>query len=262
MASSSECLRTAILLGAGLIAGFINAIAGGGTIITFPALIFAGMSPVIANTTSTVALLPGALGGVFGYRHNLAAASRWIRLFAGVSAAGGLIGGALLLHTSAALFAWLAPFLVLFATLLFTLNGILSGLQRRRSVDSARFTQPRWVACALLFQFAVAIYGGYFGAGIGILMLASLGILGVENIHEMNTVKGALGFLINCVAAVYFAWSGFIQWPGALLMAAGSVAGGYGGARLAQKIPQKVVRNLVTLIGFMIAGVMYFRQRV
>lgn len=226
MAISSDLSRTGILLGAGLIAGFINAIAGGGTIITFPALIFAGMNPLIANTTSTVALLPGAVGGVFGYRRNLGAVKRWIRLFAGVSAVGGLIGGVLLLHTSAALFAWLVPFLVLFATVLFTLHGFFSGFMKKGAPRKSRFSEPRWVASALIFQFVVAIYGGYFGAGIGILMLASLGILGFENIHEMNTVKGVLGFLINFIAAVYFIWRGFIQWPSALLMAAGSVAGG------------------------------------
>jgi uncharacterized membrane protein YfcA len=218
------------------------------------------MSPITANTTSTVALLPGALGGIYGYRKNIPAVYRWLRLFAGLSAAGGLLGGVLLTRTSPALFNWLAPFLVLFATILFTAHGVFSRLFRRLAPGPGRSVDRRWLAGAFCFQFLVAVYGGYFGAGIGILMLASLGILGFEHIHEMNTVKNVLAFLINSVAALYFIWRGFIDWPNAAFMAAGSVAGGYLGAHLAQKVPQAVVRGLITAIGLIISLTLFLRR--
>ncbi len=220
----------------------------------------AGMGAISANTTSTVALLPGALGGIAGYRKNIPAVWRWLRLFAGVSAAGGLLGGVLLTRTSPALFKSLAPFLVLFATVLFTAHGVFSRFFRRLAPGGGRALDSRWLAGACCFQFLVAIYGGYFGAGIGILMLASLGMLGFEHIHEMNTVKNVLGFLINSVAALYFVWRGIIDWPNAGLMAAGSVAGGYLGAHFAQKIPQSVVRGMITAIGVGISVILFFQR--
>jgi uncharacterized membrane protein YfcA len=218
------------------------------------------MSPIAANTTSTVALLPGALGGIYGYRRNIPAVWRWLRLFAGLSAAGGLLGGILLTRTSPALFNTLAPFLVLFATVLFTAHGLFSRLFRGLAPEPGRSLDRRWLAAAFCFQFLVAVYGGYFGAGIGILMLASLGILGFEHIHQMNTVKNVLGFLINSVAALYFIWKGFIDWPNAALMATGSVAGGYLGAHFAQKIPQAVVRGMITAIGVGISVTLFFKR--
>ena len=218
------------------------------------------MNPIGANATSTAALLPGALGGIFGYRKNIPAVYRWLRLFAGVSAAGGLLGGVLLTRTSPALFGRLAPFLVLFATALFTAHGVFAQFFRKLGPGPGRSVDRAWLAGALCFQFAVAVYGGYFGAGIGILMLASLGILGFEHIHEMNTVKNVLGFLINSVAAVYFIWSGLIEWPSAALMAAGSVAGGYFGAHFAQKIPQAVVRGMITAIGLGISLAIFLNR--
>ncbi len=118
----------------------------------------------------------------------------------------------------------------------------------------------RWIVGAITFQFAVAIYGGYFGAGIGILMLASLGMLGVGHIHEMNTVKSTLGFLINIVSAIYFIWCGLIHWPAAGAMAAGAVIGGYTGAHFAQKIPHRTVRHLITAIGFTLAVIMFVKK--
>jgi len=256
----SNFATTGALFGAGVAAGAINAFAGGGTIITFPALLLAGMNPIAANTTSTVALLPGALGGIAGYRRNIPAVLRWLRLFAGVSAAGGLLGGVLLTQTTPSFFKWLAPFLVLFATALFTAHGLFSRILRGRAPEMSRAANPRWLIGALSFQFAVAVYGGYFGAGIGILMLASLGILGFRHIHEMNTVKSVLGFLINAVAAVYFIWKGLVDWPIAALMAAGAVAGGYLGAHFAQKIPQPVVRGIITTIGVSISLALFLKK--
>ncbi len=246
--------RVALLFLAGLVAGIMNAIAGGGTIVTFPMLILTGLSSIGANATSTLALLPGSLAGVAGYRKNLPAVWRWIRLFVPVSAAGGLLGGILLTRTPAAQFDRLVPYLILFATVLFTARALFVRLFR---IETSRAKSSQWIAGALVFQFAVSVYGGYFGAGIGILMLATLGVLGFENIHEMNVVKGVLGFLINAVAAAYFVWSGLVHWPAAAIVAVGAIIGGFSGAHFAQKIPQRVVRHLVTVIGLLITAVIF-----
>lgn len=249
-----------LLFFSGLAAGLMNAIAGGGTIITFPALIFAGISSIGANATSTLALLPGSLAGVVGYRRNLPAVWRWIRLFVPVSFVGGLIGGILLTRTPAQRFDHLIPYLILFATLLFTTRTLFVRLFRFEANAVPKAQSVSWIAGAMIFQFVVSIYGGYFGAGIGILMLATLGILGFEDIHEMNVVKGVLGFLINAVAAAYFVWSGLVDWRAAAVVATGAIIGGFSGAHFAQKIPQRAVRHLVTAVGIFITAVMFYEQ--
>jgi uncharacterized membrane protein YfcA len=251
--------RAAMLLGAGALAGLMNSIAGGGTIVTFPALIVSGLSSIVANATSTIALLPGIVSSVFGYRRNIPAVHRWLRRCAPVSLAGGLAGGILLVRTPSALFDGLVPFLILFATLLFMTNSMFSRIFRPGGEESPRPSR-RWLAGAMGFQLCVALYGGYFGAGIGILMLASLGLLGFRDVHEMNTVKTILAFLINVVAAVYFVFSGIVDWPSAGVMAVGTVAGGYSGAHFAQKLQQKSVRRLITMIGLVLSALMFYRQ--
>jgi uncharacterized protein len=252
--------KLSILFVAGLVAGLMNSIAGGGTILTFPALIFAGIAPIDANATSTVALLPGVLAGAFGYRRNIPVIAGWIKRFALVSLVGGWLGSILLVRTPPTLFDWLVPFLVLFATILFTAHNFFSRLLRIELDHQRVAPGPVWLIGAIAFQFAVAIYGGYFGAGIGILMLASLGMLGIGHIHEMNTVKSVLACLINGVAAIYFAWSGLVQWPVAGVISLGALAGGYGGAHFAQKIPQRTVRHLITGIGFALAVIMFVKK--
>ncbi len=248
--------RAAILLGAGALAGLMNSIAGGGTIVTFPALIVSGLSSIVANATSTIALLPGTVSSVFGYRRNIPAVRRWLKLFAPVSLVGGLIGGILLVRTPTRVFDWLVPFLILFATILFMANATFSRFFRPSGKEPSR----RWLWGAMAFQFGVALSGGYFGAGIGILMLASLGMLGFADLHEMNTVKTILNFLINIVAAVYFVISGIVDWPSAGVMALGTIAGGFSGAHFAQKVDQKIVRLLITLIGLTLSALMFYRQ--
>ncbi len=235
----------------------MNAIAGGGTILTFPALIFAGLPSIGANATSTVALLPGTLAGVAGYRQQLPSAWKWIRRFLLVSLAGGLLGAVLLIRTPERVFDRLVPWLILFATVLFTARNFFAHLLR--SKRSGRVSW-RWLTFAMMFQFVVAIYGGYFGAGIGILMLASLGLLGFENIHQMNAVKNALAFLINVVAAAYFIGKGMIDWPAAAIVAVGSISGGYGGAHYAQKVSQRTVRLCVTTLGLIITAVLFYQR--
>jgi len=236
----------------------MNAIAGGGTIVTFPALIFAGVSSIGANATSTIALLPGTIAGVAGYRRNLPNVWKWTKLFMPVSLLGGFLGGVLLTRTPESVFDRLVPFLILFATVLFSAHAFFARIFRLEKRQGTISTQ--WLVGAMVFQFAVSVYGGYFGAGIGILMLASLGILGFENIHEMNVVKGVLGFLVNAVAAAYFIFSGLVDWPAAIIVAAGGTIGGYSGAHFAQKIRQETVRYLITLVGLLITAVMFYQQ--
>ncbi len=279
-----DLFHLTIIFAAGAIAGLMNSIAGGGTIVTFPALILAGIPSIPANATSTVALLPSALGYTYGYRKNIPAVWNWIKLFAIVSLAGGFLGGILLVRTPPAVFDWLVPFLILLATGLFTANNFFqkfihfepheplepheprpaaadgAGVPGRTHAATSRMDKRHWRIGLLVFQFFISVYGGSFGAGIGILMLATLGMMGMANIHEMNTVKGILGFLINIVVAVYFAATGLVNWPDAIVIAAGSMIGGYSGAALAQRIPQKAVRWLITGIGAALTLIMFVKQ--
>ncbi len=251
--------RIAMLLAAGCIAGVMNAIAGGGTLVTFPSLILAGLPSIPANATSTIALLPATLGSTAAYRSKVPTVARWLRIFAPVSLVGGLAGGILLVQTPTKTFDGLVPFLILFATILFMAQTPVMRLFGTR-MQHGGSRSKRWILGGAVFQFGVAVYGGYFGAGIGILMLASLGMMGFEDVHEMNTLKVMLGFLINVVAAIYFIANGLVVWPAAAVMACGALLGGYGGAHIAQRIPQARVRAAITAIGFIISAVMFYRQ--
>lgn len=246
------------LAGAAAAAGAINAVAGGGTLLTFPALLFFGTPPVIANATSTVALVIGTAGSIFGYRQYLPAVRPWLWRFLPVSVLGGLAGAVLLTCTTEKRFASLVPFLILFATCLFMLQGAFRKFAAGKHSPQAH--PRRWLWGALVFQFAVAVYGGYFGAGIGILMLASLGILGLDHIHEMNTLKTLLGWVINVIAAGWFVGAGLVHWPKAGVMTAGALAGYFLGSHFSQRIPPQRVRQLITVIGFVLAGVTFYQQ--
>jgi uncharacterized protein len=241
------------LAGSAVGGGAINAVAGGGTLLTFPTLLAFGTSPVSANATSTLALVIGTSGGIFGNRQYTQAVMPWLRRFLPVSILGGLIGSVLLTHTSNQTFSKLVPFLILFATLLF----LAQGLFRRFASSGGKSVS---VTGAVLFQFAVAIYGGYFGAGIGILMLATLGFIGLQNIYEMNALKTILGSLINLMAALWFIGAGLIDWPRAAVMTVGAVAGYYLGAHFSQRISQARVRQIVTAIGFIISAVTFYKE--
>jgi uncharacterized membrane protein YfcA len=246
------------LICAAIAGGAINAVAGGGTMVTFPTLLFFGTPPIVANATSTVALVLGTSGGIYGYRHHLAPIKPWLWRFLPVSLLGGLIGSVLLTCTSNKTFAKLVPFLILFATLLLLAQGAFRGLAIAQSHTAKRPNHPIWGA--ILFQLAVAIYGGYFGAGIGILMLASLGFLGLKHIHEMNTLKTILGSLINLVAALWFMFAGLIDWPRAGVMTLGAMAGYFLGSHFSQRIAQKHVRLLITFIGFALSLITFYQE--
>jgi uncharacterized membrane protein YfcA len=253
--SLTEVLGLAVAAAAG---GAINAVAGGGTLVTFPTLLLLGTPAIVANATSTLALVIGTSGGIYGYRQHIAPVKPWLWRFVPVSVLGGLIGGILLTYTSNKTFARLVPFLILFATILFLMQGLF---QRIAALEQSRLAaNPQSIWLAVLFQFAVAIYGGYFGAGIGILMLAALGFIGLSHIHQMNVLKTMLGSLINLVAAVWFIWSGLIDWSRAAVMTGGALLGYFLGSHFAQRISQKRVRQLIALIGFILSAVTFYEE--
>ena len=263
---------------AAAVAGAVNAIAGGGTLITFPTLVAIGVPPIIANATSSVALWPGTVASIWGYRGVLTGARSWAVRFAAPSLVGGVIGALLLLRTSEERFETIVPFLVLGATALFMAQGPLGRWLRTRregsSTPAARPVDPGAVAVSprepsidigkagdaatalapptipiLFYQLLVAIYGGYFGAGMGILMLAALGLMGIRNIHQMNGIKNWGAACINLVSVSVFAASGIVNWPIAGIMAVGATIGGYAGSGLAQRVRQDTVRRGIIVVG-------------
>ena len=266
-----------ILIAASFLAGAVNAVAGGGTLISFPALIFAGQTARIANATNTVALWPGALSSFWVYRRELGRHRREVIWLSIPSVLGGLLGAWLMVKTDDKTFAFLVPYLILLATGVFIVHEPLTRLQRRLSGATAKQKSPespksddgptfahsatplRW-AVVLLSQFLVGVYGGYFGAGIGILMLAVYGILGFSNIHEANAIKNLNAMFINGIAAVLFIIKGLVDWPSALVMSVGAIVGGYAGAGAARRLGQKNVRRIVIAIGLTLSAVMLFRS--
>lgn len=246
---------------AALCAGAINSVAGGGTLLTFPALLAAPhVTYVMANATSTVALVPGSVSAFWGYRQEMGRDRRELVLLAVPSLLGGLVGAKLVLRAGDQVFAHLVPWLILGATVLFMLNEPVRRWVGRRGDGAHGSVVRRGIVGVLLFQFVVAVYGGFFGAGIGILMLAALGFLGLTNIHHMNGLKNFAAVCINGVAAGTFILSGRVNWPLALLMAVGAIVGGYGGAGIAQRLGQKNVRGLVVAIGLVIGIAMLIKQ--
>lgn len=248
------------LCAAAAAAGAINAVAGGGTLLTFPALLLVGTPAVVANATSTVALVIGIGGSVYGYRRQIVAVRAWLWRFLPVSLAGGLLGGILLTTTSERVFSRMVPFLLLFATALFLAHGAVARWLGLGTASQHTSPKPHALWAAMLFQFAVSLYGGYFGAGIGILMLATLGFLGLSDIHQMNAVKTVLGSLINLVAALWFIGAGLVDWPKAGIMTLGAMGGYFLGSHYAQKISQQRVRQLITAVGFLISAVTFYHE--
>ena len=245
-------LEFVTLAAVGCTSGAINAVAGGGTLLTFPVLLMWGTPPVLANATSTVGLVIGTAGSIVGFRRHLRALRTRMMQFIPVCLIGAAIGSWLLTQTSDDQFSKLIPFLVLFATVLFFLQGFV-----RKSATAGK-SHVLWFSLAL--QLPVAIYGAFFGAGIGILMLASFGFIGMTDIHEMNALKNVLGSLINVIAAVWFIAVGMVNWPQALALTTGALIGYYLGAHYSQRISPQRVRHLITAIGFIISAVMFWKQ--
>jgi uncharacterized membrane protein YfcA len=254
---------TAVLFGAAVVGGALNAVAGGGSFVTLPALLYAGIAPVPANATSTLALWPAMVASIVAYRRELTMSGEWLALLAGISLAGGLVGAILLVHTSNAGFMRLLPWLMLLAAVTFTFGDRLriapatpeSRHRFAHPLSPASLRRPE-ILLVILLQVAIAVYGGYFGGGQGIMMLATMSLVGMDNIHEMNGLKAALGATINGVALVAFIITGILSWRPGLVMAVGAGVGGYSAAALAQRFDSRLVRGFVIIVGW--AMTIYF----
>ncbi|MEB8389285.1 sulfite exporter TauE/SafE family protein [Rhodobacteraceae bacterium KMM 6894] len=238
-------LELVLICIAGFAAGVLNAVAGGGTFLTLPALIWLGIPPVAANATATLTALPGYVASAWAFRHDLRAqgtlALPWVMI---ASVIGALTGAALLILTSDRTFSGIIPWLMLLATGLFAVGPALTRHLRARGVPAAG---P--VLCFVVFV-VVAIYGGYFNGGLGIMLLAAMGLLGYSNLHAMNGLKNVLSAVLSLTSAVAFVASGLIVWSAAVPMALSAALGGYIGARLSKKVPnQDDLRSFITLVG-------------
>jgi hypothetical protein len=247
------------LVAAAVAAGALNSVAGGGSFLTFPALLFAGVSPIRANATNTVALWPGSIASVGGYREDLVRERQTLLVLGSISLVGGLVGSLLLLGTPEQTFSAMIPWLLLGATLIFALGPRIT----KRWHGAAWVDRPpaKRLAAIGVLQFVIAVYGGYFGGGIGILMLAALSLLGMTEIHRMNALKVVLAVLINGISVVAFAIAGVVEMPVGLAMAGGAVIGGYGGARAAKRVAPERVRSFVVAWGFALSVLFFARQQ-
>jgi uncharacterized membrane protein YfcA len=252
--------NAALLVIAGFLAGIMNAVAGGGTFLTFPALVFTGIPSVAANQTSTVAVFPGQVASFWAYRNILAAEKRTVAVLGLTSLFGGSLGAIILLNTSSAAFDRLVPWLLLFATIMFGYGNAIRkrpGWRLVDNIDRRIGWKPLLKAAAI--QLVIGIYGGFYGAGAGILELAVLDMLGFENIHLANALKVILTTAFNTLALVIFIAVGKIFWPEALIMGLATISGGYGGAWVSQRLPQSWVRIFVIMVG--ITMTVYFFVR-
>jgi uncharacterized membrane protein YfcA len=242
----------ALLAASAVGAGIVNAIAGGGTLLTFPALLATGVPAVPANATNTVALFPGQLASSFAYKGHIAEERRRALVLSVPSLLGGIIGAALLLSLPAKAFEVAVPWLIVFACLVLAFQGRLKAVVAR--ARHANHPAALWIA-----QLLIAIYGGYFGAGIGILMLAAMGIMLPSSIQHANALKVLFSLLINAIAAVIFLAMGAVYWPQAVLMAVASIVGGFIGAHLAKRLPPAGMRGFAIAVGLFAAGKMFLR---
>jgi uncharacterized membrane protein YfcA len=246
-----------VLIGLAAVAGgAVNAIAGGGTLITFPVLPAVGIPAVAANITNTVALAPGYLSGTLAQRADLHGQRRRLWLLVPTGALGGLVGGLLLVRTEERLFRELVPWLILLATLLLASQGrVRKWLVRRQAAGGAQISEF-WV---VLPVFLAAIYGGYFGAGLSVIILAVLGVVIDDTLTRLNALKQAVAFSVNVAAALFFVTSGLVVWSAALVMMVGAILGGVLGGRLAGRIKPEQLRAVVVTIGLVVSVIYFLR---
>jgi uncharacterized membrane protein YfcA len=242
---------------AALAAGAINAIAGGGTLITFPLLTFLGIPAVSANVTNTVALSPGYFGGTLAQWNDLRGQVKRLWLIVPASIVGGVLGGILLLQTGEKLFRELVPYLILLASLLLAIQEPVRAWLIRRMADgqSSRLERFTWLSVGL-----ASVYGGYFGAGLSVIVLSALGLTLEDSLTRLNALKQAVAFSVNIAAAIFFLFSGHVIWPAAIVMAVGALIGGVLGGRLAGRIKSSTLRWMVVTIGVVIS-IIYFVRR-
>jgi uncharacterized membrane protein YfcA len=250
-----------------ILGGGLNAIAGGGSFLTLPALVYAGVAPVSANATSALAMWPGSVASGVAYREEISRMRGWLPPLGAISLVGGLAGGLLLVKTSDSRFLTLLPWLMLVAVATFTFGGQLTAALQRRSraervvaapvfSEEGGFRLPVWI---LFLQLVIATYGGYFGGGMGIMMLAAFAIAGMTDLHAMNGVKTVLAVVINGVALVAFVADGVVAWTPGLVMAAGGITGGYFGAAMARRVGSSAVRRFVIVVGWLMTVYFFVR---
>ncbi len=250
-------IEAAALAGAAAVAGIINSVAGGGTIVSFPVAVALGLPPITANATNAVALAPGSVASALAYRRELGQDRNVLRLFLPPAGVGAVIGALLLLLTPQKVFDAIIPVLVLFTTLLL----LAQNLRRAHPpAASAAWHVPQRPVVAVLLQLAIGVYGGYFGGGMGIMMLALLDRMGGTDIHRMNGVKSVLGAAINGIASIAFLVAGTVDGAAAAIMAAGAVLGGFAGAAIARKVRPAFVRWVVVAIGFALSVALAYRR--
>jgi uncharacterized membrane protein YfcA len=244
-------LQYLIVALAAVAAGLINALAGGGTLITFPMLTFVGLPAVSANITNTVALLPGYIGGTLAQKKDLEGQAKRLWMFLPAGAVGGFIGGALLLLSGEKLFRGLVPYLILLACALLAIQDPVRAWINKRNAQAGRKTSSEtW---AILPVGLAAVYGGYFGAGLSVIILAVLGLVLDDTLTRLNAIKQFISFSANVAAAIFFVFSGEVVWSVALIMAVGALLGGALGGRLAGRVKPATLRWLVVTIGVIVA---------
>ncbi|MBI2305986.1 MAG: sulfite exporter TauE/SafE family protein [Rhodocyclales bacterium] len=257
---TSSIAGFALIAAGAFLAGGMNAIAGGGTFFSFPALLAAGVPPVTANASNTVALWPASLSSAWAYRQEVMKHRKWALILIAVSFVGGICGGLLLLATSNAAFSKLIPWLLLVATALFAFSGQVQRVVGwiKAKLGAVPSSEPGNAGGAL-FQLFVAIYGGFFGAGLGILTLAALSIQGFKDMQELNALKNVASAVNYTVAALTFIIAGAISWPHTLVMLATALIGGYAGASLARRLPAAWLRRLVVTVGASLTVIYFFK---
>lgn len=252
MLSAELPLNIIVLISAAFGAGILNTIAGGGTFLTFPALVFTGVPSVAANATSAVAVFPGYLGGALGFRNELREFDRkTLTRLTSVTLLGGLLGSVLLLLSSDRAFSIIVPFLLLAATLSFLFNDHI----RRWSADHKQLVTPY----GSIGIFLMSIYGGYFNGGLGIVFLALFSLWGMTNIHQMNGLKSGLSFALSAVSVLIFSFGGLVEWYEAILMMVASTIGGYAGAPIARVLSKKTIRTIIATVGFTMSGLFFWQ---
>ncbi|PKL59272.1 MAG: sulfite exporter TauE/SafE family protein [Methanomicrobiales archaeon HGW-Methanomicrobiales-4] len=240
---------------AALAAGLINAVAGGGTLVSYPVLVALGIPPVMANVTNTIALCPGYLGGIVAQRRSFASQKKRLSAILPVCIVGGIIGGLLLLNSEERSFKILVPYLILFASLLLALQVPVKRWLQSRAEKRGAFQKSTIGAIMLLFL--AAVYGGYFGAGVSVIVIATLGLIYDDSFTSLNVLKQAISFSINVSAACYFVFFGKVDWLIVLIMSGGSVAGGLIGGTMAGRLNPDILRWIVVTIGITVSF-MYF----
>jgi uncharacterized membrane protein YfcA len=257
MVDSLSWLNLFLIALAAVAGGAVNALAGGGTLITFPVLTAIGIPPVAANITNTVALAPGYLSGTLAQKNDLAGQRRRLLWLTPASVAGGLVGGLLLLNTEERIFGELVPYLILLACLLLALQGKVRAWLTRRAGAGGQTSLPE--PLATIPVFLASIYGGYFGAGLSVIVLAVLGLVIDDTLTRLNALKQAIAFCVNVAAALFFIFSGQVVWTAAVVMAVGSIIGGVIGGRLAGSIQPGTLRAVVITLGLIAAAIYLVR---